>query len=971
MTHGEIIERAALAAGRSAALGERLAAMVEEAKPTTPDAATFGGWGSGHGGGAPDIKAKAAHDTLSAQHGAMQTHHAAEAHKAASAGNKPLAKAHSAAASAHAGAKAAHDLARSKPVGDKAHAKADEMTDAAYGASKECALCVGPTKTSANGSPLRFSVALSATATEAPEYVVKDGVRYVVGKPQQIFPGGFSQAVDGRAVVLDDRNGPLLVADFDRREVDLPITYDHEEDVARGSEAAGWAGGLEWRGVDGGLWATSVLWTVDAYSEMCAGKWRYVSGDAFALEYESGKPFTHNSTEAAYPVRMMAFTLCPKPALQNGLGALTLATLDQVTPKAPAPVTKRARKDKHMEPETLAALGLKPDAGPVEIHNAVMALKTPPAPPEAPAAPDHEEPDGDEGCDHCEECSGEGGCTNHEGVPDAAQMSANKGAKKMPNPVGLMTSAIAAAEKRIEAKFAADLAAAETKLKADAEAAAKKERIGNLVLSAQKEGRIVAAAVPLWTKRLDLDFENESAALAAIEVRPTISTGPVSAKFAARVTAGDDNLPDFRAMSDEERTYWLNRTLTLSASKNLPARDALRAALRGEGQEEYDAIIHARETETKYRGCGFRQQAVTLSADFDWDKVKYARERLKEGNGTGTAISDEFRHRVNVRFATIGGLTPGAATTLPASIGYGEPNYAAPDVLEEYVGGADMHANIFTFAQERFYIKVDPITGKPIATAPTADPNDTDFGVTPSTVTLEQFSDRIKVDRMLQSAAIHLPEGLMGIASEHIQEMVKVRREVAAAGFLRTYTNYAAANYSSLSGTQPWDLDTGLPITDITNGMLLVDGVVGQMPDTSVCSPKVFTGLRRNKQILESVKFTGTLSKPGTLVPIETLVALFGMKFLVSNARHTTIPGGTPAYTWGQDFAMVVTGSGKLKAPRFGYMVTAAGYPLTQTFPMQWQGPAGSDAIQVADAFAIQAGLNAAGFVFLGATALP
>ena len=354
MTLAESIqEQAARAAGRSAAIGERLEALARETEPKSSEETTFGGFGSGHGGGAPDIKAKAAHDTLAAQHGALQTHHAAEAHRANSDGNKELAKAHSEAAKAHADAKAAHVLARSKPVDDRAHGKADGLTEAAHLASAECALCAGgPVKHSAE-TPLRFSVALSATATDEVEYAVKCGVKYVVGKPQQIFPGGFTRTVDGRAVVLDDENGPKLVADFNRREVDLPITYDHEEDVARGSEAAGWAGGLEWRGVDGGLWATDVLWIVDAWSEIQAGKWKYVSGDAFALEYESGRPYTANSTEPAYPIRMMAFTLCPKPALQNGLGALTLTTLDQLTPKAPAPVTRRARKE-HKSKSNLA-----------------------------------------------------------------------------------------------------------------------------------------------------------------------------------------------------------------------------------------------------------------------------------------------------------------------------------------------------------------------------------------------------------------------------------------------------------------------------------------------------------------------------------------------------------------------------------------------------------------------------------------
>lgn len=821
---------------------------------------------------------------------------------------------------------------------------------------------------------VRFATAVGLPSGE-PQYTTVGGVRYVVGKPQQIFPRGRSVAIDGREVILDDRNGPALVADFRGRGVMLAITYDHENDKARGSEAAGWAGDLEWR--QDGLWATSVLWTLSGYEAISTGKFRYVSGDCYAEgDPEKGEP--------AYPVRMKAFSLVPIPALQNGLQPIALATLEGLQPKTgTTPPAQPGKKERKMDEATmtavLKALGCSPESSPEEIKAAAEKLA-------AAAADPSQEPDGDEGCDHCEACAGVDGCTNHEavdqlaaGLPKPAAVPppapVKTGAKKMekPNVNGLVSQVLAAAEKRMADKFAADLERVETRLKADAEAAAKKDRIQTLVLAAIKDRKIDAAEKDRWTRRLELDFDGEKGVLDGLAARPaSVAAAFASERFAAkaRVTGGEQSMPDFARMDNEERSYWMNRTLTLAASRNIAADKALRLVLAGEGQEEYDAIEHARLTGSKYRGCGFRPKALSLAADFDLDKFQHARKKLAEGNGTGTAVSDEFRQLVNQRFATIAGLQPGAMTTIPATIGYAEPDYIGMEILDEFVGGATLNANVFTFGQERFYVKTDA-AGNPVATAPTADPNRTDFNVTPSTITLKAYSDQILIDRMLQDAAVALPEGLMGIAAKHIQSQTKVRREVAAANFLRTYTNYAAGNYDTLSGTRQWDQDTGLPITDISNAMLTIEGVVGQPPDVAALSSKTFTGMRRNKQIVEYVKFTGTMGRPGTMVPVETLVALFGVKFLIGRARHTTVPGGTPSQTWGQDFVLAVTGKGEISAPRFGYFVTAAGYPLTQNFPMNFNGPAGSDAIQVADAFAIQAGLNTAGYLFLNATNLP
>lgn len=561
-----------------------------------------------------------------------------------------------------------------------------------------------------------------------------------------------------------------------------------------------------------------------------------------------------------------------------------------------------------------------------------------------------------------------------------------------PNPMGALTELLAQSEKRQRAQFAADLEAARLKMKAEQEAEAKKEKRESLVLHAINVKRIDLADKDKWIRRLELDFEHESAELEKLPERPaSIDAAFSSAKFKAlRISGGDTRMPDWEKLGPEESGYILNRTITLATERGVSLatdanrREMLLAVLRGDGADEYEELERIRESRgaIPFRGCRFRaKQPTPTPASFDWDKFEYAREKFKKGDGVATDRIADFHQRVEARFgalerryeakfATIAGLTPGAATTIPATIGYAEPNYLANEILEEYVGGATLNANVFTFGQERFYVPVDE-AGNRLKTAPTAEPNRSDFDVTPSTVTLDAYADSILIDQMLQDAAVHLPEGLMGIAAKHMESKKNVGREVSAAAFLRSYLNYASGNYDTLSGTRQFDQPTGLPLTEITNQMLYIEGLVGEMPDVAGCDSKVFTGIRRNKEIVEYVKFTGTMARPGTMVPIETLVALFGCRWLVGKARHTTVPGGTPTRTWGQDLILAVTGKGEMSAPRLGYMVTAAGYPLVRTFPMQWRGPAGSDSINITDAYKIQGGVNTAGFLFLNATNLP
>jgi hypothetical protein len=58
------------------------------------------------------------------------------------------------------------------------------------------------------------------------------------------------------------------------RKIDLDIDFDHKQDIAKGSQAAGWIKDADVK--DDGLWI-GVAFTDDAKAEVNAGKWRYLS----------------------------------------------------------------------------------------------------------------------------------------------------------------------------------------------------------------------------------------------------------------------------------------------------------------------------------------------------------------------------------------------------------------------------------------------------------------------------------------------------------------------------------------------------------------------------------------------------------------------------------------------------------------------------------------------------------------------
>lgn len=94
---------------------------------------------------------------------------------------------------------------------------------------------------------------------------------------------------------------------------------------------------------------------------------------------------------------------------------------------------------------------------------------------------------------------------------------------------------------------------------------------------------------------------------------------------------------------------------------------------------------------------------------------------------------------------------------------------------------------------------------------------------------------------------------------------IKLAEEVRIATLLQTSGNYAAANYSALSGASRWDTTTGDPIADIATKRDTVfrsgsSKLVGWM------GIDVYTALKSNAKIVDRIKYTGQSNAPAKVI---------------------------------------------------------------------------------------------------------
>jgi phage I-like protein len=794
-------------------------------------------------------------------------------------------------------------------------------------------------------------------------------VTYVVGKPIHIFPRGQWAAVDGRQVEFDDADAKAMLDDLKTRHSDVALTFDHETDKARGSEAAGWMPRDAFVFKADGLWNSAPLWVVDVYNDLIStGKFRYLSGDALGIGSAS-----HG--DAFHPRRLLAASLVPKPGFVRGLTGIQLAADEKAAIEAwLTPLTEERMAAKMTRAELCQQMGLKASATTEELKDAFSKFMD-----EEAEEPAHEEKAGakatgekfahkKENCPDPENCDQDGHDEPDEDDKEA-QMSA-KAAGTLPGSTveagelekegaaGLAAKGLSAEDGM---QFASDLgksiaaevvpaatAAAEKAATAaatkqvEATFAARKtaEEIDSVLKAAEDEGRLTAEkreSVRAIFSTMGMEKGKEVLGLMPV-VAPTKPIAPEN----AFITGGVDSRVDLFVMGRTEagraeRDEFLSASARWAAEKRIDWLSAMEAVRRGENKQ-YEAERKAAIEGRQAFNSSFRPSL--RSRELDLDLINKVHTAMKEGK-----IPDNVFPNVQ-RFAALSSFQPAARTTLPMGLGFYQAPFIGTEILQEFVGGPDERAAWPTYGLEKF-------DGSTKAVGIGATPAESDLLVTWNTVNLQVYARTINIDRRSRAASVTLPEGLDTTAAENVRTQVETGKEQAIAAFMNTTANYLDSGfYTTLSGANQWSHASGVPLTNIPNAMAHVRKAVRTWPDLLVLSADAFIAIRRNPQVLSAVQYTGTLARPGQMVPIETLIALFGMSVVVGEAGGGVLPDGSDvADVWGQDAYIVVTGSGKVVAPRFGALITAGGYPKVRMWPREDRGANGADAITFSDAW--------------------
>jgi phage I-like protein len=180
----------------------------------------------------------------------------------------------------------------------------------------------------------------------------------------EIIPPGKVTALDGRK--FNNADPQAVVDAFNATDLDLPIDFEHATEIKAplGEEApaSGWIKELEVRG--GSIWAR-VEWTPRGEAALRNKEYRYVS------------PAFHH-TKDGIVLRISSVGLVNKPALDQ-LAAVASEDRqnsdNRPSPSAGAPNKKAAALETSMNPEILAALGLKADASEDEVLAAVQSFR--------------------------------------------------------------------------------------------------------------------------------------------------------------------------------------------------------------------------------------------------------------------------------------------------------------------------------------------------------------------------------------------------------------------------------------------------------------------------------------------------------------------------------------------------------------------------------------------------------------------
>lgn len=810
---------------------------------------------------------------------------------------------------------------------------------------------------------------------EAPDSLEVGPDNLVVGKPFQIFPWGDTTAIDRREIGCAHIECDAMLGDLAEHPREVAITILHEKDVKYGSEIAGYMSAWEKR-PGTGFFAASVKWTVDIAEKLRQKKFRFVSGDAYGVVDDDGR---------FHPMILCAASLVPKPAFVGMVPAEMSALEDETDDSEGSEANEGKEIDMNLK-QIYAALGLKEDATRADARAAIAQFRA-----ELAKVPADQATALKAKLDRIEALFAEEApvATLATNLGQLASLSLGDEPKISGFPTAIGAPA---ALKDITEKFEA-LSTQFAALQKTREQEAQEKEVDSALFAAEKEGRITPAQREAIRPVLQKDLAAGKEMLAKLPKSPLIAYGGYQRDVAngpeVQFAMGPTGPLEGREFSVAETEVLMSRASAFAAAMGgIPIRKAFAAVEKGE-----DSDLQKRIREARYAGKPWnlhdprnwikavpqqeftnREQLIPgfdVPKELDLDRVKFAADKIRQNPLPESLVPAEVarfaQEQVQRMFATISDLQAPTRFAAPVHIGYDNGARIGNFLMPSFMGGIDERCSYPESGTEAMYA---PLVPKAVGL--NADSNEeTSWGVVFRMVELLGYTNTVWADRRQIAMSVAIPFDVMVEVTAQAQAIELNKRERRYVTALTTLGNWATNHKTTVLSADKWDDPNSHPVRQITAAQVRCWKDTGEWPTDCGLSIEPLTVLRQNPEIIAAVSASGNRTEPATMVPIEVFIAIFGMRWHVATARLSDEPGGgdtsnPPTCPWGQDFVMVNTGSGRMKAPRFGITVEAAGYPLSMPVRNDLRGLRGSDGIKAASLYELKITQNQAGYLFKG-----
>jgi len=178
-------------------------------------------------------------------------------------------------------------------------------------------------------------------------------LKEVTGAPAEfcVLPAGRIDMKDYGSAELDEAGAACIIAEYDRRGLDMVIDYEHQTLKDTQAPAAGWIKSLVWKGAEG-LWAV-VDWTVQAAAYLANREYRYFS-PVVSIHEKTGRI-----------IGLLNVALTNMPRIDN---------LKPLVAKYQGAAEPRHEKERNMIEKLRKLLGLAADAGEDQVMTAVTEI---------------------------------------------------------------------------------------------------------------------------------------------------------------------------------------------------------------------------------------------------------------------------------------------------------------------------------------------------------------------------------------------------------------------------------------------------------------------------------------------------------------------------------------------------------------------------------------------------------------------